>query len=366
MLARHCCVRVHKEAIPLINNGHEVHLIAEQATRYSENYATVMLYHDQEQLYNAIRLHKDADVFHAHNEPSWFVTAVKDCGINAPVILDMHDCNLIRRTPEEQEAEMEENPRAAVVSVDERNNAQLADGLVYPCQPMKDAVEENFAPKGPGIVVPSMLPKSFLRFDFDRWMGGLVYEGRIDTDAELANQPQWRSIFQYSNYLETARQAKALGIPFHVYTARQNEKVRAEYSDLCVLHEPKNSMDKLVRSLARHDWGLVGNVNPHTEWKNALPNKLFEYMAGCTPVVAMHAEESAKLIEEYGVGIVVSSMQELADRWSEHRACRENVVKHRFQFTMETKTPELEALYARAIEETRPMPVTVQPMLHAI
>lgn len=359
MLARHCCMRVHKEALPLINAGHDVHLIAEQATRYSEQYATVSLYQDQNQLYNAIRLHKDADVFHAHNEPSWFVTAVKDCDMRAPVILDMHDSNLIRKTPDEEAEELEHNPQAGRVSVDERNNAQLADGLVYPCQPMKDAVEREFTPKGPGIVVPSMLPKSFLRFDFDTWIGGLVYEGRIDTDNELKDQPRWRSIFQYSNYLEVARKTKAKGVPFHIYTARQNDAVRAEYAEVAILHEPKNSMDRLVRALGRHDWGLVGNLNAHTEWKNALPNKLFEYMAGCTPIVAMHADECAKLINEYGIGIVVESVDELAARWAEHRKCREKVVKYRGLFTMESKTPELEKHYARVIEEKRSMGAVV-------
>lgn len=357
MVARHVCIRVHKEALPLIDAGHEVHLIGEQATRYSEHYASVSLYHDQNQLYNAIRLHKDADVFHCHNEPSWFVTAVKDCDMRQPVILDMHDSNLIRKTPDEDQEEIDRGDHQGTrVSVDERNNAQLADGLIYPCEPMKQAVEKEFKPHGPGIVVPSMLPKSFLRFDFDTYLGGLVYEGRIDTDDELKNQPKWRSIFQYSNYLELARQTKERGIPFHVYTPRENDTVRQQYSEVCILHEPKRSMDRLIRAIGRHSWGLVGNLNGHTEWRNALPNKLFEYMAGCTPIVAMHADESAKLIEEYGVGIVVQSVEELAERWAEQRQCRENVVKHRFKFTMESKTPEIEALYERVIEEKRPMP----------
>lgn len=350
-------------AMPLINAGHDVHLIGEQATQYSDHYASVMLYHNQDQLYNAIKLHSDADVFHAHNEPSWFVTAVKDCGMKQPVILDMHDSNLIRKTPEEEEEEMKTNPQAGRVSVDERNNAQLADALVYPCEPMKEAVEAEFKPKGPGIVIPSVLPKSFLRFDFDTWIGGLVYEGRIDTDEELKDQPRWRSIFQYSNYLKLAAEARELEIPFHVYTSRTNEKVRKAYEDVAILHEPKNTMDRLIRALGRHNWGLVGNSHAHTEWKNAMPNKLFEYMAGCTPIVCMNADESAKLVLEYGVGIVVDSMKELAERWGEHRRCRENVVKHRQQFVMENYTPKLEALYKQAIEAVRPMAITAAPVV---
>ena len=354
MLSRHGCFRCMKEAIPLINAGHEVHFIVEKFTQYAEEFATVSLYADQDQLYNAIRLHKDADIFHAHNEPSWFVTVVKDTGVKAPVILDMHDSNLIRKTPEEQVTEMEHNESAVRISVDERNNAQLADGLVFPCEPMKAAVEAEFGTTCPSIVLPSLLPKAFFRFDFDHWLGGLVYEGRIDTNEELNHQPQWKSLFQYSNYLDFARKAREIGIPFHIYTPRENEKVRAEYGEVCFLHQPK-PIPKLIKALARHEWGLVGNLQAHTEWKNALPNKLFEYMAGCTPVVAMHADESAKVLKEYGVGIVVDSVEELRDRWDEHRACRENIVKYRYEFAMEKHIGKLEALYRQVIEAKRPM-----------
>lgn len=253
MLSRHGCIRVMKEAAPLIHAGHEVHLVVEQITQFSEQFASVSVYQDMDQLYNSIRLHADADIFHAHNEPSWFVTVVKDLGMKVPVILDMHDSNLIRKTPEEQDAERETNPDAFRVSVDERNNAQMADGLVFPCEPMRAQVTMEFGCKQPNLVLPSYLPKGFYRFDFANWHGGLVYEGRIDTHDELPGR--WRSLFAYSDYLDLAKKCKDLDVPFHIYTPRVNEEVRKQYGEVAIMHQPK-PMQKLIKALGSHNWGL--------------------------------------------------------------------------------------------------------------
>jgi hypothetical protein len=352
MLTRHACIRVFKQAIPLIERGHEVHLITNKVSQGAERCASTAVYQDTDQLYAAIKMHADADVFHAHNEPSWFVTMVKDVNQKTPVVLDIHDSHLLRKTAEEDEAEQQENPESFRIAIDERNNFQLADGLVYVCEPMKRIVGGEFKLDQPSVVLPSYVPKGFYRVDFDRWVGGLVYEGRIDTPDELPKK--WASFFHYSDYLELGRKCKEIGMDFHIYSPRENEKVRARYAEVSILHEPQK-YDRLIKLLGGHDWGLVGNIRPHTEWKNALPNKLFEYMAGCLPVVSINAEESSKVIDEYGVGITVSSLEELASRWKEHRACRANVIKHRYQFAMDSHIHRVEELYRQVIERAKPM-----------
>ena len=68
--------------------------------------------------------------------------------------------------------------------------------------------------------------------------------------------------------------------------------------------------------------GLVGNLDVTSEWKVAFPNKLFEYIAAGVPVVAINADECADFITEYGFGIVVKDLYELAERWEEHTEIR--------------------------------------------
>jgi len=302
--------------------------------------ATVTLFSDQDQLYNSIKMHPDADVFHCHNEPSWFVSAVKEVFPDKPVVLDVHDSFLLRRS--EEEIAKAKNPEYYRESVDERNNIQLADGLVYVCKPMKRIVEQEYKPDVPSLVLPSYIPERFNRIDFDRWLGGLVYEGRIDIDDELGDK--W-DFFQYANYVPLANKAREIKMDFHIYTPRKNEKVREIYGSAAFLHTPVD-LGKLTKRLGRHDWGLVGNLQPFEEWKHALPNKLFEYMGGCVPVVAMHADECAQFIQEHGVGIVVESLEELAERWREHRECRKVVIKKRSMFAMEKHIQPLIDMYA--------------------
>lgn len=341
MLSRHGCMRVMKVAIPLIENGHEVHLITNKVTQYSEVFNSVLVYQDVNQLYNAIKVHKDADIFHGHNEPSWFVTAVKDQFFDKPVVLDVHDSHLLRRTDEE----CIEDPDKYRVSAEERNNLQLADALVYVSKSMERIVGGEFKIGVPTIVLPSYVPLQFYRLDFLRWWGGLCYEGRIDITDELPKQ--W-DFFQYSNYLDLAKKCREIGIDFHVYTTRNNAKVRKQYDEVCYLHEPEG-YERLIKVIGQHDWGLVGNIKKFPEWDNALPNKFFEYMAACLPIVSINAKESSELIKEYGVGITVGSMEELAERWKEHRPCRANVIKHRQSFSMENHIGKLEDLYSQLV-----------------
>lgn len=338
-LSYHCCIRVIKEAMPLISKGHEVHVAAAKVTQYSDHFTSLSVYHDMNQLVETIRAHKDCDVIHCHNEPNWFVSVAKEVFPDKPVILDVHDTYLLRRT--DDEVEKAKNPSIYRHTCDERNNFQLADGLVFVGPAMRDIVLKEYKLTQPHCVVPSALPHRFYRNDFGKWMGGLVYEGRIDIEHEL--DAKW-NFFQYSNYAPLAEKCRDIGIDFHVYTPRKSKEVRKIYEPLCFLKDPLG-VRELIKALGGHDWGLVGNIGGHEEWKHALPNKLFEYFGGCLPVVCIGADESWDTIKDLGIGIKVDSIEELAERWAEHRECRKNVVKYRPEFVMERHIGKLENLY---------------------
>ena len=103
-----------------------------------------------------------------------------------------------------------------------RNNFQLADGLVYVCDPMSNIVGETYRLDQPSCVIPSAVPRQMMRFDFFKYLGGLVYEGRIDVGETLP--AQW-NFFQYSDYQAVADQCNDVGIPFFIYTTRKDAKV---------------------------------------------------------------------------------------------------------------------------------------------
>lgn len=286
----------------------------------------------------------DADVFHVHNEPSYFVTMIKERFPDIPVVLDVHDSYSARMTGEEYEELSNQGKFVVRLTSEERNNFQLADGLVFPGTVFGDIVCKEYKLDQPRRDIPSMLPASWYRYSMREYYGGLVYEGRVNTKAECAEAPNMHG-FRYCEYEDFAKKTAELKMDFHLYTIRTEPAFKEIYKDIAIQHDPRN-MKELVKDLARHDWGLVGNLTHTTEWEVAFPNKMFEYIAACVPIVAINAKACEDFVVKEGIGISVKSIEELAERWKEHREIRKNLIKNRMKFSMDAHIHELEGLYA--------------------
>jgi len=283
------------------------------------------------------------DLFHCHNEPSWFVTMIKE-RCDKPVVLDVHDSYLARMTPEEELEQRDRGNFVFRVQTEERNNFQLADALVFPSRPFANIILNEFALEQPHLILPSYLPLTFYQYKTDGWLGGLVYQGRVDLKSKIAKNPDLRG-FRYSDYEELAHSAAKAGVDFHIYgPITSNEEFQKLYQSVAFLHEGR-VYDKLIPAISRHDWGLIGNIFHTPEWEVAFPNKLFDYMGALVPTVAINAKHSSEFIEEHGIGITVESIEELRDRWREHRECRKQLVKVRQHFIMDNHIHKLEQLY---------------------
>jgi len=341
-VSNHACVRVHKQAIPLIESGrHEVHLVAHRLTSFADAYSTFGHWLEIGQLHNLIKLHaKDTDIFHVHNEPSWFVTLIKET-CDVPVVLDVHDSFLARVTPEEAEEKRSKGQEVVRITAEERNNFQLADALVFPGRNFGELVSREFNLTQPSIVLPSYMPRRMYRYNSQDWLGGLVYEGKVQINTE--DKASYG--FRYCNYEALAKKCHEIGMDFHLYGGRDDKEFKGVYENIAFIHKPM-VFDELVKSIARHDWGLVGNIVPTAEWDVAMPNKMFEYIAAGVPVVVINAKECGEFVREHGVGIEVGSLEELALRWKEHTEIRKNLLKVRAKFSMENNIKSLEELYA--------------------
>lgn len=331
-LAGHACIRCDKVAIPLIEQGYEVHLISKRKPEWAKYYTTWVQANDMNQLLNAVDVYKNvADIFYAHNEPNWFVTIVKE-RTDKPVILDVHDSMLARWTPEEDDEIKKTGKNSARITTQERNNFQLADGLVFPTWSFRDLVTSEFGLSQPNMVLPSYLPKRMNCYDGKEWLGGLVYEGRIDLREEIEKDTVNHG-FRYCDYQDLAEQAHAMNMDFHIYSRMDKEFLKV-YEKIAFTHVPQ-VWGELLNCVSRHDWGLVGNSFWTNEWDVALPNKLFEYMGAGIPPVVINSTESANFVKEYDVGLVVDSLQELGDNWKLHTEYRKKMFRVRKQFNME-------------------------------
>jgi hypothetical protein len=345
-IANHACVRCDKMAMPLLEKGHKVHMISHKDPAYFPHYTTRAKWEDLGQLIEAVKLYsREVDIFHAHNEPSWFISVVKEhCDV--PVILDVHDSFLSRSTPDEAEKRLEDGHNHIRVTAEERNNFQLADGLVFPGQVFGDLVCNEFKLTQPRLTLPSYCTKRMQAYTCQEWLGGLVYEGRVDLAEENAKHPQAYG-FRYCDYEEMAERCHGMGMDFHLY-ARADEPFKKIYEPIAFPHLPQ-PFQKLIMSLSRHDWGLVGNITETPQWNIAFPNKMFEYISAGVPVAALNAEASGVFLESQGLGISVKTLDELAARWGEHTEIRKVVLKKRQQFVMESHIQDLEQFYEEVL-----------------
>lgn len=350
MVAGHACIRVQKMAIPLIERGHKVHLVAMKIPSFYEQYATFTLCPDIETMLNALKVYDkgaDVDVFHCHNEPSYFVSMLKEI-TDKPVILDIHDSYLARSTADEATAELDAGKFGQHIRVltEERNNFQMADALVFPGEDFRNVVCSEFKLNQPALTLPSYVPQRFYKYATADWHGGLVYEGKVNLPTETKGG---NTGFSYCDYTELSRRAKSLNMDFHLYSARIDDDFRKHYSGHAFIHEPKPYED-LLNGVSRHDWGLVGNTTKTREWQVAMPNKLFEYVASGVPVVSMNADYCSKFLKDTGIGITVSGPEELAERWSEHRDYRKTVFKERQAWSMNSHIHKLENFYKEVMQ----------------
>lgn len=337
-VARHGCVRVAKEAMPLLDRGYDVHIISNKLPMFGEFFKSSTIYQNTAQLEDAIKLHGDADVFHCHNEPSWFVTVVKQVLPHVPVVLDVHDSMLIRVEPDDESQ--------VRISVDERNNLKLSDAHVFVSNGMSLTCREEFHLDQPCIVLPSYVPRSLYRFDSWQWLGGLVYEGRIDLPEEIEKEEM--PFFKYCEYTALSKALSNAGIKFNLYTPRSDERIQKHYGDNAIW-QGSYPFDQLIRKLGRHDWGLVGNIDYHPAWQYAMPNKLFEYMAAGIPIVALNAKAAGEFVEDLGIGMSVETVDDIRRRWDERDKCRKTLIECRYDWCMDEHIYKLEDLYDNII-----------------
>lgn len=343
MVSSHSCIRVHKISLPLIAKGYEVHLIAKKRVPFSEQYRSFCQYENIDQCIESIKQHaRDADIFHCHNEPSWFVYAIKEL-CDVPVVLDAHDSFLTRSTAEDQIAALEKGEPHVRVTAEERTAFQMADAVNFVSEPMRQQVAGEFALDCPMSVLPSYVPRAWYQYHFKEWMGGILYEGRVTIPVEHKGKGNGTGA-HYCDYLDFAQQTNALGMNFHLYAGRNDPGFMKLYDPIAYVHKGYPYLN-LLEQISRHDWGLVGNTVFTHQWQVALPNKMFDHLAAGVPSVVINAAASSEVVAEHGFGITVSGVEELAARWREHRGCRAKLFKARNHFAMENHINKVEDLY---------------------
>ncbi len=335
VISERACIRTLKQIIGLSRNN-EVHLLTENIPNieYCKT-ATHFFTADHESIRNGIRLYKgQVDLLYIASEPSWLVVLAREVMPDAKIVLDIHDAQIWR------------TPDPAYQSAEERLSFNWVDGVVVPSESCRKLLD----PKSPTLVFPSYAVEDTMPLIPWARKGGIVYEGRVD-------MPDAWEFMDYSKMEDTAKAFRDAGIPFHMYVPGKDEKKLAElkkiYEGYGVGWHKGKPYEQMVMSMGFHDWGLCGNIKPFREWDVAMPNKLFEYMAGGIPVIALNAKETGQFVEKHKVGISVKSVQEIKKRWDERGECQRNVFLKRHLFTMQANIGTLET-FLKGVAAGRP------------
>ena len=324
-ISNHCCVRAVKQAIVVGKSGFDVHLIARLMPDFSSVFTTKTKFDSKDQLVGAIRLFNDKDIFHVHNEPSWYVSLVKEIYPKAKVIYDVHDSNYWRI---EGDFSWYEDDVAS----------QLCDAYVFPGKSLQ---KKYPALDKPQVVIPSANPATEFIYGPWHYVGGLVSQGgHVSMKRESTDLEAWRD---YSE-LYTALKGKKL-VAAYSPQFKKGDKELDEYYKETGANLKATDHSRLLQKMGCFDWSLCGNLGDAPVWKLALPNKFYDSMAGGVPVLNLNVPAVAEIIDKYDVGINVSSVEEMLEVWSKHIEKRGKVLLNRKYLSMECFIKPLLELY---------------------
>lgn len=335
-ISNHCCIRVVKQGLALLNNGVGVTFLHNRIANAEMKtiLPSMSFWADRNQFIAKLQQFVGVDVMHVHNEPDWMIHVAKATLPEMPVVYDCHDLDSMRM---------------GTASEDEQLAMQWADAYIFPSQSyMRDAAAFHKLPKSkPKAVIYSMCAKAMIVERELPRLGGIVYEGGVLAIPDNAPEINWQR-FGYRDYRPVSVALAEQGIPFVMYGA--NNKFANECLAAGAVWMPKLPYWELLRQMTRYDWGFVGVAAPHPQADKGMPNKLFDSIAAGIPVIVMHHQEAAEFVEKHRLGVVVDSVADIPKVYGEHEKYRKIVQEVRHDLTMESQMENLRQVYSNLLK----------------
>lgn len=349
----HSCIRSFKQAIALKEAGYIVNWICHQPPPQVHFGALdrVLIYtlgdgdHSHvdkathfDHFKKTIKLvSNDTDIWHAYNEPDWFVHTIKEVS-DKPCVWDLHDLVSDRDFIIRDDEELEIRNADAIITqglgyteIMKQRRPDLSEkGLIDYCL---SAVPRIYWPELSSPMVMHGAKK----------FGGVVYEGGLATGTSGGNE------FRYRWWLPLMEKLIKQNIPVSAHVASGGDYGLYQRAGVRVV--PAVPYAQMMQNLTLYDWGLCGNAVHHSAFDKAWPNKLFEYLAAGLPILVHDSKEVAQFVRDEKIGEVVDSADDIVKVYSSAPKFKEAVAKARQKYCMENEITKVISIYNKLLKK---------------
>lgn len=345
MVAAHTCIRVIKEATALMKRGYVVDILTGKLSFGIENFDRVYYWDSQNpvvgirQLKSMLPVLKDSyDLYVWHNEPDFPVRMMYEAGI-FPIIVDAHDLDSVRQN---------------MLTIDEVDMFKYANGVVHVSKPVHDWANKIHNYTKPTTILYSFCNNNVVSYneEIDSHRRGIVYEGGANPPSDASG---FGESFRYRSLYPICKKVVEMGNDLTMYIG--NSDALISYSDFGATILPPTDYLEMMRGMTKFKWGLVcfNNADGTQRQTNmTLTNKMFESIMAGLPVIVFGAHETARVVNELGVGIVLENLEDLGNVEENYGhlypQLKCNVDRVRKDLVMEKNIWKLENLYREVIE----------------
>ena len=284
------------------------------------------------------------ELIHSQNAPDALTRVAIEVAHEIPIIHENQDAISLRQTPYTPEGRLDEQ------LVDERIANKMCDARIHVSQGLLDYIRGKYDAKKEIVfhnyVSRSMVPPSCMRKLSDA--NGeihIVYEGTL-------------SSFPGDHYdlKEIFKDLAARGYQVHIYDSQGNQDyLRLAEMDDSIHYHGRKDPRQLLYEITQYDYGWAGfNAAKNRDHLDvALPNKLFEYLASGLPVLSFPHRAQKEFLERECVGVVFEDLNGLEEKIKQEATLeqvRSNVLRRRFELTMEANVKSVLDLYTGLVE----------------
>ena len=323
-------IRAFKQSVVMIDRGHQVEIAIPSTQTFGFNaFDLVYLYSDILHLQRTVRESK-ADVFHVHSDPNYLVAAVKEAAGNRPVIHDVHDPESMRTGQKPDQHEIE--------------SMTVCDGIIHVSQGCRAYMEKTHGATKPTVIIHSAVPLAGYHFNKTANFDAIVYQGGLTTKL---HGPDGLTYFRNLQYV--VKQFIEQGYQFSLFAAGTDE-IDLSYEKMGAFLTRDLNYTTMLNALRLHGFGFAGTPVLTPIMKNAMPNKLFEYISQGVVPVCWNCDEAGAFVKENEIGIwLKGDLTELRIKLKDGMRIREKLVKRGKEFAMESQAPALENFYRSLI-----------------